>query len=469
MSISLGSDNKFFGATITAREEDSSYPASNLGRGKLFPAHRTADRAMVFAGSTGIFIADNVSLTIIEGIFEVILTTGSDVSTTQALATKWGASGQRSFLLQIVGSQFQLRLSADGSTIATYTADPTIAINTAYKISFTYTEITAVVTASINNVSVSVTAGGTPLSPSDTIFDSTANFSIGQGSTGAGSELTADISSVAVNSNPLGVLTWIDPDGVATKGYWKLQDGLTDSSGNGNDLALSGGSPAASFIDYTGWQWIQIVNTATSAPTTLIIDRRHNLQTGATVDVWRASTTGAGRTLRGSAVVVAGEAVVITGITGGATIAHVIEINDPGNTDGYIEIPLTYLGTVTSLSHGAQLSDAQWSNQVRMQTRETEAGARSGIQVSGDEQYILQATYVPRTDALCADMDLTDQTTLETAIQAGKGGVVPIVFLDEAGVWRNVYIRQENINSLGGSATLFEYPSLELAEVGGGI
>ena len=134
----------------------------------------------------------------------------------------------------------------------------------------------------------------------------------------------------------------------ACDAYYKFDnsDG-TDSSGNGRTLTAVS-LDTGDYSNCTAYHWVGIAMSSALAPTRLMIDRRHNLSTGATVRVlnggWFASYASKGY----EASVTAGEAIVLTLTTGGSA-AQWLEINDPDNTDGYIEIPYIYLGDFTSM------------------------------------------------------------------------------------------------------------------------
>ncbi len=342
-----GIDNKATSdtAVITARTASVIYAAANLTKNKIFPSYRSADRAIVFDGTYGINKADNASLSLqSDATWEVILTTGSDVSTLQVLIAKWGGVGERSYRVAILSSKFELRLTDDGTTSTTVTADTSIAASTAYKIIFNYVASTNTVTASINSITSSVTVTGA--SVPGAIDDGNANFAIGESSNG-GDEFTGEISHVVVVNAAIGGLGYTDTDNANVVGWWTFDDDdLTDSSGNSNTLTETSGT--AAFTDYTSYQWLQLTVSAAISPDYFIGSKTHNLTTGAVVQVWSGAATNASRLLRGSATVTVGESIVIS-LSAGSNTSLTVDILDPDNTAGYIELPYIYMGETINM------------------------------------------------------------------------------------------------------------------------
>lgn len=140
-------------------------------------------------------------------------------------------------------------------------------------------------------------------------------------------------------------------------GYWLFDGGLTDASGNAHTLTGSGiGSTnyvdahTQTYSSLTAYQWVRINNTSTQNPSYLFIDRRHNISNGITIKLYRQSPYES-LDLVTSEAVTAG-AVIIIEPSSTTDVDWWIEIHDPDNADGYIEIPYIYLGAKTDLNRG---------------------------------------------------------------------------------------------------------------------
>ena len=121
----------------------------------------------------------------------------------------------------------------------------------------------------------------------------------------------------------------------------------TDSSGNGRTLtavSLSSGD----YSNCTAYNWVTYTLPATQNPTFLFIDRRHNLTSTATVRLLRGDLGSAYNSVSYISSITAGQPVV-SRFSSTTTNKWWLEINDPDNTDGYIEIPFAYLGSNTSM------------------------------------------------------------------------------------------------------------------------
>lgn len=478
MSFTLGYENAILtNSTVTARNENDSYPVSNMTRGKLFPAYRSEDKALSLNGSdeyaTHVDNADfdiASNLTIEFSVYFTAFTTGRFIVNKVDGTTGYG-------IQTLISAGNKIRAFI-GSTANYSLCDFIFSTATWYLVKMEYNAVGQTVTWHIDRtLETAVVTGAIPASIPTNALD----IFIASAQSGA-SPNNIDIGFMTISPTTSSGDKSLDPTGSAAS--WEMNQGLVgglipDGSGNGNDLTVVN-IDSTNFIDYTFQQWITFTAiSGTVFGDIFIIDRHHNLSTGAEVSLWSGDKYVGPTFEEDNVTVTAGEPIVLDGFSAGET-EFWLEIDDPSNTDGYISIPLSFFGDFTvfnptpavdvSMTFDTQLSDTARSDQVRMQTRETEAGARTGMQTSVDEIWEFSGTVIPGTDAQGSGQDIFFQAILETIIKAGKRGVVPIVCRDDdTGTWRNVYITQDRNNNLAGSNTYFEYPDLRIVEVGGGI
>lgn len=456
--ISVGFVNKFFGADLTAREQDQLWPVTNLDIGWVFPAYRSGDRAISLNGT------DESAFVAVDSDFQ--FTTSFVIEAVVTRLSNQGASvrliiGQGLFAaidgwgLWINDSEIAVRVPDGAANNYVITTTSPISVGASKHIKVTYDGSgTPAVTIRVDGVLLATATVGTI----------PATLGVSAGSLNMGSYgsvwLNAEIAFVGARSGTGNNDAWLDPTACAV--YYPFEDDAanpTDISGNGHDMTGVNIS-AADYVDYTGWQWIQIVSPDSFQPTTLIIDRRHNLQTGAVVELWRRSTTASTRSLIASTTATAGEAIVLTFSAPSTTPQYTIEINDDTNPDGYISIPIAYLGTIEELEH-SWVNDAKFKNRYNVISDDSQAGVSDGIQTSKDKIWQLEATYEPG--------DVTDQEAMEDAIEAGVEGLTPIVLKDDEGVWRHVKVTQPEQGYMDQSTTLWTFPSLKFEELSRGI
>ncbi len=472
---SIGFTDIQYTSTLTARTEATAYPASNLTLRKLQPAYRSFDRAVTLDGSTEYATSTSTDFDFtgafaVDTVFEVVATTGSD----QTICSKYNTTGPDGSFSLIVKNDLRIKLLLNGTTnqaTITLTGTPLTATQW-YHLKVVYLAsqdvtfyLDGVLVASCDNATQT---GCTLVGTIDASLDTTTDpFRVG--TTGAGAGVSrfgnvniAFLSMVAgANRDQNTYLDFTTTQDSSLICYYNFDaDDLTDISGNGNDLT-GVNIGAADFGDNTAWQWFKFKQVSSYQPTFVHIDRHHNLQTGATIRLWGRSPTGTNDAeLLDTDTATAGEAYTIIISTPTARDQFWLEIDNQDNPDGYISIPFVFIGTLTDLDH-SWINDARWSNQANILTRETDGGARFGIQTTIGELWRLSALFEP--------VDTSDQTTIESAIQFGKRGTVPVVLKDDEGIYRTVYILQELIGYVQDSVTFTNYPQLTFEEIGGGI
>lgn len=344
--------------TITARAEDSTYPADNLNRRDLRP-YRSAGKCLDLDGSSeeAHMGSDHADFDItgdltIEAV--VCPATADTSSSYDYIVSKYVASaGNRSYGLTQYDDQFRLLLSDDGSNVCIcQPTDFTLSASTHYRVKPIYDASDQAVTWRINGTAYgnTVVSGSIPAS----LHNSGTVIYIG--ADGAGANFWAGkIASAGIDNAEHDNGGWLDPSGCVA--YWEFNDDLTDSSPNSHTLTGVGISDT-DYENCTAYQWIGLTLNSTQNPTLLVLDRRHNLTSSATVRLLRDDWFSTFDSVSNITSVTAGQPVV-SRISSTTETAWWLEIHDPSNSDGYIEIPHVYLGTYASMER-AHLSGYGW-------------------------------------------------------------------------------------------------------------
>jgi len=379
------------GVTATARTQNSTYPASNILRPNVTHLYRSDDRAVVLDGATKYFWIADAAWNSYAGdfCFEFLYRpdTVDTSNTNKHIINKWGAAGQRTYMVVQRDAHIWVYLSNNGTDTAatvSFSNVLTAAQHDRHKLSYKAATrdlvlyVDGVESGRVINTTTSGTAAITGAVPT-WLWDGTTPLTIGADSGGA-NLIAGKLGFVGLDGTTGDHGGYLQP--TACDAYYKFDnsDG-TDSSGNGRTLtavSLSSGD----YTNCTAYQWVGIQMSSALAPTLLMIDRRHNLSTGATVRVlnggWFSSYASKGY----KASVTAGEAIVLTLTTGGSA-AQWLEINDPANPDGYIEIPHVWLGHWQNLAgsygdEGGYLRRAVVAGRGAMSTILTRVGSRIG-------------------------------------------------------------------------------------------
>jgi len=415
------------GSTVTARTTSSVYPATNLG---LYTMHRwrSAGRAVVLDGAADcLWIADAAWNSYTGDFHFEWLCKPATIDTggaTTLIIDKWGGAGQRAYRVSQVNASMVVMLSSNKTdTAATVTFTGVFTAATWKRFGLAYDASATELALYINGVESGRATADAGTGTATVTYGSVPN-SIGDGTTRL--TIGADSSGAYLWGGSLGFIgfdgTTGDHGGYLWAGacdaYYKFDnsDG-TDSSGNGRTLTAVS-LDTGDYSNCTAYHWVGIAMSSALAPTRLMIDRRHNLSTGATVRVlnggWFASYASKGY----EASVTAGEAIVLTLTTGGSA-AQWLEINDPDNTDGYIEIPYIYLGDFISMER-AHLRGYD-HDEFMPGTRQTNTlGNRAGY-ISGGQVWAKSLTF--RCNA-------TDFSTMQS-IRDESDRDRPVVFCED--------------------------------------
>lgn len=337
-------------ATVTARTEDPAYPASNLTKHRLWPGWRSADKCLVLNGvDEYAYVADHEDFDITGDLtIECVVNAGSVMEATQQILNK-GASSN-GYMLVKYGTALRLFLNG----LSNY-----VEISSFFQTDYWY-RIKAIYNSSLMEVSI-FSAG---------LEVARANSSIQIGCTLHGSipsSLMSNTLNLSIGSTNAGAQVWdgkIAYVGIAPAaydhggylalsscvGYWELDGDLSDSSGYGHTLT-GVGIDSSNYQNCTVFQWVWLSGFS-GQKDVVFIDRRHNLSEEAVIRLFGDSTPYLmdPTSLRDSATMVAGRPVIFSCDETSSNMW--IEIHDPDNPDGYIEIPYIYLGEKASMSRG---------------------------------------------------------------------------------------------------------------------
>jgi len=347
--------NYLMGSTITARTEDSVYPASNLG---LYTMHRwrSASKCVVLDGAADyLWIADAAWNSYISDFCFEFLYRPDTVDTSSAnkhIIDKWGVAGQKAYRILQNDDDVIVHLSSDGTNaaaIVTFAAVLTAAQYDRSKLSYDASGadlvlyVDGVESGRVIDTTPSGTAAITGAIPTS-LFNGTTRLTIGADHAGA-SFIAGKLGFVGFDG------TTGDHGGylqaTACDAYYKFDnsDG-TDSSGNGRTLTAVS-LDSGDYSNCTAYNWLGFTLPATQDPTFLFLDRRHNITSTGTVRLLRDDWFSTYDSVS-SITATAGQPVVKR-LSSTTETQWWLEINDPDNSDGYIEIPHVWLGSYTSM------------------------------------------------------------------------------------------------------------------------
>jgi hypothetical protein len=338
-------------ATITARTESSVYPATNLTKHRLWPGWRSGDQCLILNGTDEYaYVADHADFDItgdftIEALIYPQSVTGLQLILNKSQANTSGWS------LNLDGSEVEVYAlsAADGGVVKTSGAN--LAINNWYRIKAVYDASVPEITFYVNGTLVS---SSVTVAPGTSIDTNAIRVTVGASSAGT-SRFTGKIAYVGIEATEYDHGGYLDPSSCA--GYWDMaglngSSKIADVSGNSHDLTVSGIADPDNFTTCTAYQWVRFTLPSTQNPTYCFFDRRHNITDELTITLHRQSPFAA-YTAGGAATdTVTADAPIIFDISSITETDWWIEIHDPDNTDGYIEIPYIYLGAKSDLSRG---------------------------------------------------------------------------------------------------------------------
>ena len=349
-----GYENYLMGSTVTARTASSVYPATNLG---LYTMHRwrSASKAVVLDGSADYFWILDAAWNSYTGdfTFEFLIKPTNITQTGTRIISKYEAAADYAFLVRQYEDDLVILLSSNGSaTAATVTFAGVLAVAWhRYKLVYDASaQEVALYVDGIESGRATVDAGTGTASVSGTIptsiYDSTAKLSIGASAVGAGGTFWAgSMGFVGLDGTESDNGGYLYPATCDAYYNFDNSDG-TDSSGNGRTLtevSLDSGD----YSNCTAYNWLGFTLPATQDPTFLFLDRRHNITSTGTVRLLRDDWFSTYDSVS-SITATAGQPVVKR-LSSTTETQWWLEINDPDNSDGYIEIPHVWLGSYTSM------------------------------------------------------------------------------------------------------------------------
>jgi len=341
------------GVAVTARTQNSTYPASNILRPNVTHLYRSDSKCVVLDGATKCFWIADAAWNSYTGDFHfgwlckpATIDTGG---ATTLIIDKWGGAGQRAYRVSQVNANMIVALSSNKTdTAATVTFTGVFTAATWKRFDLDYDASATELALYINGVesgratadsgtgTATVTYGSVP----NSIGDGTTRLTIGADSSGAypwGGSLGFICFDGTENDNG----GWLYPATCDTYYNFDNSDG-TDSSGNGRTLtavSLSSGD----YSNCTAYMFIMFTLPTTQNPTFLFLDRRHNLTSTATIRLLRGDRGGIYNSVSYISSITA-EQPVVSRFSSTTTNKWWLEINDPDNPDGYIEIPHVWLG-----------------------------------------------------------------------------------------------------------------------------
>ena len=347
----IGSDNFITEiGTVTARTEADDpaglvtlFDASNLQKTRLLPQYRTDDMAVTLDGANDYaWVADHADFDITGDLTIDFLITPVTDNTGGGfdfiLHKLDGASGYA--LTQING---QLRLYFNGLINFSRITDLFILTpGTAIRGKVVYDATVPEVTWYVDGILEPATVGG--VIPG-AIVANNVRLTLGADAVG-GNHWGGKVHFLGIDSDEHDNGGYLDPSICA--GYWDMDTAfaggvIADVSGNDHDL--TGVSIDDTNFDFiTTHAWVGFLLSTTSVPTALVIDRRHNLTSSATVRLlkgdWFSSYV-----IVDTVTAVAGEAIVLRDPTWVATDTQWwIEVHDPTNGADFISLPYMWLG-----------------------------------------------------------------------------------------------------------------------------
>ncbi len=429
--------NQTAGATITSKEPNPLFPSSVLSQPE-FNQYRTLDRALRFDGIDKHCEVVSHSDFEFSTSFEIEMV-ATPQTITPANNITFLEKGSGLFNLDGYGlhqqnANLNVKLSDGVSSVFIITDTTPLVVGESFKVNAIYDGSgTPSVEIWFNGVNIAtatnadqdgcILTGTIPAS----LAASSAPLKIGYDGFGIRHTPT-DISSISAKSSPGTGAAWLIPTDCAF--YYKFQTDVAnpvDSSGNGHTLTGTNIS-ASDYIDYTGNQWIQSIKIPGISPDTMVIDDRHNMETGAKVSLWRSGTSTGSRVSIGSATVVKGKPIVITDISTSASDTFVIEITDDNNLVGYIKLFKIYLGNKSDMARSflldygsgkkvVMIKNSNSSGNVSKYPTTGELMTYSGIyRVDAADKAILEAVFSDSNNNLsvvfCPDIDDKDTDTI---------------------------------------------------------
>lgn len=406
------------GTTISASSESSVYPASNLALHRIWPGWRSARKALLFDGATDrLRITDHADFDITDNLALYLTLMITEHTGPQYLISKLDASD--GYLLQHhPENSLKLSLRNAGDTHAC-AVDITGYENTLLEILFTWSNADGAA-CWINGAAQSVSESGDAITAIGT-----NSVDVGIGALYSGSNpMSGYIQQCGIRS--VAVSEWHVPDPSNCAGFWYMDDWatastITDQSGNGH-TATAYSLAEGDEVSLAGAHWLQFTYPDADTMPLAVLDRRHNLPTGAEIRFGRRAITsaGSGNKFVESAAVTAGEPVVIEGTAYNNFYGWFLLKSD-ALSPAYFEVPHMYIGQKSELSRsflrGYEKSIVRNVGTIRG------SGGSVDRFITGGNLWRYQ---------ISLHLDQSDREIIESAIESSAEGH-PVVFCADGG------------------------------------
>ena len=285
------------GTTVTARTQNSTYPASNILRPNVTYLCRSDSKCVVLDGATKCFWIADAAWNSYTGDFHfewlckpATIDTGG---ATTLIIDKWGAAGQRAYRVSQVNASMQVMFSSNKTdTAATVTFTGVFTAATWKRFDLDYDSSAASLALYINGVQSGRATADVGTGTATVTYGSVPN-SIGDGTTRL--TIGADSSVAYLWGGSLALMTFRGvekdnggwSDATVCDAYYNFDSSnANDSSGNNRHLTAVS-LDSGDYANCTAYQWVGFALPATQNPTFLFLDRRHNLTSTATVRLLR--------------------------------------------------------------------------------------------------------------------------------------------------------------------------------------
>lgn len=334
------------GSAIAARTAASAYPADNLRRESLFPPWRSDDRAVVLDGlGEYAHTADHADFDISGDLTIEFLARPENLdSGSRWLVHKLGAAD--GYGVRQNGAE--LILALNGAVTITTTGGALSAHWGRFRIVYRAATASVAIWRNGQLIALADNAGQSGCVLSGTIPGAIAanGVRLTFGANAAGAEcFTGGLAYGAIAAVAADDAGWLSPQ--SCRGYWRFEAVPTpDLSGRGHTLTAVG-LDAGNIVSCCAAHWLSIAGAGESVDS-LFVDRRHNLSTGAHIELWRGLPDDAPELITDVAVQ-AGQAIVISFAPESGGMFTLV-IDDPGNAEGFLQIAHLCLGRRRNMS-----------------------------------------------------------------------------------------------------------------------
>ncbi len=463
MSTEFLINNLLWSGSVTTDAQTGATSADNLLKKSLYPGYRSAGIALSLNGSDETAFSASTDFAVTGDLVLEFSCNPDTITSLDNLLDKQTSTG--GYTLRFSGTSGDISFVGRDFTLD---ANWTVTTNTQpfpaseqWILQAIYDASASTVYITKNGVEVAKATGAAPISGctlSGTIGTSlkttTNNLYLGcDNAVQRFFDGKIDHAAVA-DTIPATIGTRLDPTNCL--GYWNFDDSVvnpTDSSGNLNDLTGTN-LDSTNFIASTGNEWISIEDLAAGTKSFLFYDRRHNLQTGATVRLW-SGTPYTTSVLIDTQVATAGEPIIFEPVS--LTVIDLwFEISDPGNSDGYISVPTIYIVDSTDVI----TLNKNWNRPFRysdktFQTVNESTGGSLTAYISTEGLYQAEANWM---------VEAADSAKIKSVVEYARGMTPVLLNLNDTDYYL-IYILNNAEPDYTEIAPAVETISLSLREV----